>query len=60
MDKLTEQDLVQINTLARKELTAEEVYTFPVRLCDNEGLRAVQPEVPGDSGRVVCWQKRAL
>lgn len=36
MDKLTEQDLVQINTLARKELTAEEVYAFPVRLCDNE------------------------
>lgn len=36
MDKLTEQDLVQINTLARKELTAEKVYTFPVRLCDNE------------------------
>ena len=36
MDKLTEQDLSQINALARKELTAEEVYTFPVRLCDNE------------------------
>ena len=36
MDKLTEQDLSQINALARKELTAEEVYSFPVRLCDNE------------------------
>lgn len=36
MDALTEQDLAQINALARKELTAEEVYTFPVRLCDNE------------------------
>ena len=31
-----EEDLALINALARKELAAEEVYTFTVRLCDNE------------------------
>ena len=31
-----EQELIQINRLSRKQLTAEEVYTFTVRLCDNE------------------------
>ena len=31
-----EQELALINRLARKKLTAEEVYTFTVRLCDNE------------------------
>ena len=30
------EDLALINALARKELAAEEVYTFSVRLCDNE------------------------
>lgn len=30
------EDLALINALARKELGAEEVYTFSVRLCDNE------------------------
>ena len=30
------EELELINTLARKELTAAEVYTFCVRLCDNE------------------------
>lgn len=30
------QDLKLINALARRELTAEEVYTFGVKLCDNE------------------------
>ena len=29
-------DLVLINRLARRELTADEVYTFAVRLCDND------------------------
>lgn len=33
---LTEEDLALINTLSRKELCADEVYTFSVRLCDNE------------------------
>ena len=33
---LTEEDLSLINGLSRKELTGEEVYTFSVRLCDNE------------------------
>jgi len=30
------EELGQINALARRELKAEEVYTFTVRLCDNE------------------------
>lgn len=30
------QELAQINALAKSELTAEQVYTFAVRLCDNE------------------------
>ena len=30
------QDLELIGALARKPLKAEEVYTFSVRLCDNE------------------------
>jgi len=30
------EDLARINSLARKELKAEEVYTFALRLCDNE------------------------
>ena len=29
-------ELEQIHQFSRKELTAEEVYTFSVRLCDNE------------------------
>ena len=29
-------DLEQINALARRELTADEVYLFAVRLCDND------------------------
>jgi len=33
---VTAEDLALINALARRELTAEEVYTFSVRLCDNE------------------------
>ncbi len=31
-----EQELAQINHFSRKTLTADEVYTFAVRLCDNE------------------------
>lgn len=30
------EDLARINTLAKAQLTAEEVYVFSVRLCDNE------------------------
>jgi len=33
---LSGEDMALINALARKELKAEEVYTFSVRLCDNE------------------------
>lgn len=31
-----EQELEQINRFSRKQLTTEEIYTFAVRLCDNE------------------------
>ncbi len=31
-----QEDLEQINALARRELTADEVYLFAVRLCDND------------------------
>lgn len=30
------EDMAKINALAKKELTEQEVYTFAVRLCDNE------------------------
>ena len=33
---LTGEDLAAINALARAELTEEQIYTFSVRLCDNE------------------------
>lgn len=55
------EDLKLINALARKELKAEEVYTFAVRLCDNEidrewerfpraTLEALAPLFVGKSG----------
>ena len=31
-----EEDLEEINRFAKTPLTAEEVYTFTMRLCDNE------------------------
>lgn len=34
--RVSEKDLDLINALAQKKLEAEEVYTFTVRLCDNE------------------------
>ena len=34
--RVSREDLALINVLSRKELKAEEVYTFTVRLCDNE------------------------
>ena len=33
---VTAEELVRINRFAKKELSAEEVYTFSVKLCDNE------------------------
>ena len=33
---VTGEDLAAINALARSELTEEQIYTFSVRLCDNE------------------------
>ena len=34
--QVSAEDLALINALSRKELTSDEVYTFSVRLCDNE------------------------
>lgn len=34
--EVDERELALINQLSRKELTADEIYTFGVRLCDNE------------------------
>lgn len=36
VDQVSNEDLALINALAKKELSAGEVYTFAVRLCDNE------------------------
>ena len=36
------EELERINALARRELEAEEVYTFALRLCDNEGDRDLE------------------
>ena len=33
---LTKEELEQINRFSKAELTADQVYTFSVRLCDNE------------------------
>ena len=33
---VTAEELARINRFAKKELRAEEVYTFAVKLCDNE------------------------
>ena len=33
---MTAEELARINRFAKKELRAEEVYTFAVKLCDNE------------------------
>ena len=35
-NEVTEQELAAINRLSKKKLTAQEVYTFCVKLCDNE------------------------
>ena len=43
---VTAQDLELIGALARKPLRAEEVYTFSVRLCDNEIDRDFERFVP--------------
>lgn len=59
--EVREEDLLLINKLAPKELMAEEVYTFSVRLCDNEidrewerfpkeTLEALAPMFVGKSG----------
>ncbi|MCI8421931.1 MAG: hypothetical protein HFF50_00145 [Lawsonibacter sp.] len=43
---LSKEDLVRINLLSRRELTEEEVYTFSVRLCDNEVDRDLERFAP--------------
>ena len=36
LPEVTVEELLKINEFTRKDLTAEDVYTFPVILCDNE------------------------
>ncbi len=43
---LSGEDLDLINALSRKKLSAEEVYTFSVRLCDNEVDRDLERFAP--------------
>lgn len=38
---LTKEELDQINRFSKAELTADQVYTFSVRLCDNEEHEAM-------------------
>ena len=45
-----ERDLALINRWSRKALTAEEVYAFAVRLCDNEIDRDGERFTRGDPG----------
>jgi hypothetical protein len=55
VEQVGEDDLALINGLARRELTAEEVYTFAVRLCDNEIDRDCEqfaPETLGSLGEL--------
>ena len=63
-------DMEKINTLTKRPLTAEEVYTFSVRLCDNEvdrdgerfleeTLRGLAPLFVGKSGIFDhCWSAK--
>ena len=50
------EDMALINRLAKTELTPEQVYTFAVRLCDNEVDRDWErfgPEALEELGRLV-------
>ena len=65
---VTEQELAAIAQYSRRPLTAEEVYTFPLVLCDNdldrdnecftdaalEKLEAIAATA-ATGGRVECW-----
>ena len=43
---ITEEELSEINAFSRKKLTQEEVYVFPVTLCDNEVDRDFERFLP--------------
>ena len=50
---LTKEELDQINRFSKAELTADQVYTFSVRLCDNEVDRDFErygPYLPDGGG----------
>ena len=53
-----EEELAIVNQRNGTSLTAEEVYLFTVRLCDNHrpGPGIFQPEGLGAAGRVVCGE----
>ena len=47
---VTAEELARINRFAKKELRAEEVYTFAVKLCDNEVCLLYTSPSPRDRG----------
>ena len=58
-----EAELAAINRFAKSPLRAEEVYTFSLRLCDNEvdrGLGAVRYGGAQHTGRPVRGEERHL
>ena len=61
--EVDEKELAGINAMSRKILTAEEVYAFAVKLCDNRvdpGRGAVPGGHPGGTGGAFCGEERDL
>ena len=57
---LTKEELDQINRFSKAELTADQVYTFSVRLCDNEVDRGFERFGTEDLERLEsCFWERA-
>ena len=52
---LTKEELDQINRFSKAELTADQVYTFSVRLCDNEVDRDFERFGTEDLERANCF-----
>ena len=58
---LPEQELAAINRLSRGNLSGEEVYCFPVRLCDNQTDRDDEYfDRRGAVGGALCGKDRHL
>ena len=55
---VTREELAIINQFTKRALKEDEVYTFAVRLCDNEGRRALSARDARRARGAVCGQKR--